>query len=130
MMRPQIAVAGPDVRVVHILRTPRDTPGLVYVGRPNRRYKLAGHPLANPFRMRVEADRPRIIIEYERWLPGQLANNPVAAAAMEELARIAAAGPLLLGCWCAPKDCHARPIRDRLVADYLPGRLLPNRHLP
>jgi hypothetical protein len=75
---------------------------LVYVGRRSR----AGWPQSlwgNPFPLRREDDREAMIAEYRRWLhqPGQT----------RLLATVGGLTGKALGCWCAPKACHADVLR-------------------
>jgi Domain of unknown function (DUF4326) len=77
--------AGP--RVVHCKRERYD----VYVGRGR------GSRWGNPFKSPRDGTREEVIAKYERWLLGQ----PELVAALPELRG------KVLGCWCAPKPCHA-----------------------
>lgn len=111
----------PQILVVHV-RDVRPGQPAVYVGRENRRARLPGSPLANPFPMRSEEDRPAVIAAYTRWLASQIRAGtawPVLGelVRLAGLARLAAAArqPLRLACWCAPRACHADPIRDVLL---------------
>ena len=70
--------------------------GAVYIGRANRWYRLPKSKWANPFAVRLEADRETAIASYERWLRSQ----PQLMAALPELR-----GHDLV-CWCAPLPCH------------------------
>jgi hypothetical protein len=72
--------------VVHCRRAPFD----VYVGRPS--------VWGNPFRLRTERERARVVEQYRQWLEGQPA---LLARARGELRG------KVLGCWCAPRPCHA-----------------------
>ena len=64
--------------------------GAIYVGRPSK--------WGNPFYLRKEADRARILGQYRAWLLGQ-------PALVDEAKRELAGADLV--CWCAPKPCHA-----------------------
>jgi hypothetical protein len=77
--------AGP--RVVHCKRERYD----VYVGRGR------GSRWGNPFKSPRDGSRDEVIAKYERWLVDQ----PELMAALPELRG------KVLGCWCAPKPCHA-----------------------
>ena len=81
-----------EARVVHCMRESYD----VYIGRANRRYRLAASPWANPYREGRDGDRERVIAKYEDWLRSQ----PALMAALPELRG------KVLGCWCAPEPCH------------------------
>jgi hypothetical protein len=80
-----------------------------YVGRPSA--------LGNPFRLEREADREQVIGQYELWLREQIAVwNPEVCHELNRLYRIARdLGELELTCWCAPKRCHAKVIRQVLL---------------
>jgi len=73
------------VRVVHCKREPFD----VYVGRPSK--------WGNPFPLKREEDRDAVLVKYRRWL----ATQPALIASLHELRG------KVLGCWCAPRRCHA-----------------------
>lgn len=77
----------PGPRVVHCKRERYD----VYVGRGR------GSRWGNPFKSPRDGSRDDVIAKYERWLVGQ----PELMAALPELRG------KVLGCWCAPKPCHA-----------------------
>jgi hypothetical protein len=72
--------------VVHCRRDAFD----VYVGRPS----IWG----NPIRLSGERPRVQVVDQYRRWLAGQPA---LIARARRELRG------KVLGCWCAPRPCHA-----------------------
>ena len=74
-------------RVVHCKRERYD----VYVGRGR------GSRWGNPFKSPRDGSRDEVIAKYERWLVSQ----PELMAALPELRG------KVLGCWCAPKPCHA-----------------------
>lgn len=77
--------AGP--RVVHCKRERYD----VYVGRGR------GSRWGNRFKSPRDGTREEVIVKYEQWLLSQ----PELVAALPELRG------KVLGCWCAPKPCHA-----------------------
>jgi uncharacterized protein DUF4326 len=54
-------------------------------------------PWGNPFRIGLDGDRAEVIAKYEAWLRAQ----PALLARLPELAG------KVLGCWCAPRACHA-----------------------
>jgi ribA/ribD-fused uncharacterized protein len=72
-------------RVVHCKRSPHD----VYVGRPG--------PWGNPVPLPSEAHRDAYVDQYRDWLLAQ----PHLRARIPELT------DKTLGCWCAPRRCHA-----------------------
>jgi hypothetical protein len=77
----------PGPRVVHCKRERYE----VYVGRGS------GSRWGNPFKSPRDGSRYEVIAKYERWLVRQ----PELMAALPELRG------KVLGCWCAPKPCHA-----------------------
>jgi hypothetical protein len=77
----------------------------VYVGRPS--------VLGNPFPMRAESDRDRVVDAYRDWLRG-LWGNPRVRAELERLADLAQAGDVSLVCYCAPARCHADVIKSAI----------------
>ena len=84
--------------------------GAVYVGRPG--------PLGNPFAMATEADRDAVCDRYAAYFAAKVAAGD--AAVMNELRRLYRLhrehGTLVLGCYCAPKRCHADTIKAFLDA--------------
>lgn len=72
--------------MVHCKRAPFD----VYVGRPSK--------WGNPFKLRHEGERSKVLARYRAWLLDQ--PELVATAKAELRGKV-------LGCWCAPKACHA-----------------------
>ncbi|GEM_PF-756705 len=78
---------APGPRVVHCKHERYD----VYVGRGR------GSRWGNPFKSPRGGSRDEVIAKYERWLVRQ----PELMAALPELRG------KVLGCWCAPKPCHA-----------------------
>ena len=88
----------------------------VYVGRsmPGR----AGSPLGNPFKLRFECDRKKILAKYEYWLREQLKTDTPQRREIERLADHSE--DLVLACWCAPELCHGdvvkKVIEERLAA--------------
>jgi hypothetical protein len=71
--------------VVHCKKSKFDQ----YIGRPG--------PWGNPFQMTSEADRPRVIEQFEAWGRDQ--------PWLRDAARRELAGKTL-GCWCSPRPCH------------------------
>ena len=68
--------------------------------------------LGNPYPMESESDREIVIEGYRRWLWNKMkTNNPVSA----ELRRLSDyEGNLALACFCSPKACHAKIIKDAI----------------
>jgi hypothetical protein len=75
-------------RVVHCKREKYD----VYIGRPG--------PWGNPFPLKKEEERDRVIERYRTWLQGELASGNIKE---EDLLSLRGK---TLGCWCAPRSCH------------------------
>ena len=71
--------------VVHCKRAPHD----VYVGRPSK--------WGNPFEIGKDGTREEVIAKYE----AHLLATPALMDALPELRG------KTLGCWCAPRACHA-----------------------
>ena len=90
-------------------------PEHVYVGRYNRRYHLQAHPLHNPYEMRTEQERDRVLQSYDAYLAGR--------PDLQELAR-ALRGKTLY-CWCAPRRCHAEIIAVYAARDSSSAVVLP-----
>ena len=72
-------------RVVHCRKEACDE----YVGRPT----IWG----NPFVIGRDGNRAQVIEKYREWLPGQ----------PDLMKRLPTLRGKVLGCWCAPKPCHA-----------------------
>lgn len=72
----------------------------IYVGRPNGRRKLKGHPLANPYPLVSGVSREEVIADYAVWLAVELRATEVKQLLNDMRGK-------RLGCWCAPLPCHA-----------------------
>jgi hypothetical protein len=90
-------------KAVHCKREPYD----VYIGRPSK--------FGNPFKLTPAESREQAVAKYFRWLLAQ------AQAALREAARRELRGKVL-GCWCAPKQCHGDALAT--VADSSSDREL------
>jgi hypothetical protein len=88
-------------RVVHCKREPYD----VYVGRPSL--------LGNPFFVGPDMTRGQAILAFRVYARKRMVVDPEFAVA------IRACRGRTLGCWCAPKDCHAWVILQLAHEDYL-----------
>lgn len=78
---------------------------VIYVGKAGQRHSWPGSDFANPFIKEAKSDRDKMVRDYEQWLDGQ-----------PELVRRIKEGELsnrALGCWCAPKPCHADVLASR-----------------
>lgn len=101
-------------RVVNVRDFPFEYPTpYIYVGRymPGR---FAGHPLANPFKVKRSAsvaERVACLDRYREWLR----NLPDRDVKLAILARKVVLSGLPLGCWCAPRECHADVLAEELL---------------
>lgn len=78
-----------------------------YIGRPSL--------LGNPFVMRSESERERVVRQYEQWLRAQIQRrNPAVCGELNRLYHIAMSGDLNLVCWCAPRACHGDVVKKVL----------------
>lgn len=66
----------------------------VYVGRPSK--------WGNPFKLKRETDRALVLEQYREYLSGR---DDLLAALPELRGKV-------LGCYCAPLDCHADIIAE------------------
>ena len=80
-----------------------------YVGRPT--------PLGNPFYMRDESMRDAVCDNYAQWFEEKLRRKD--PAVMRQLGILRKAlerdGKITLGCYCAPRRCHADTIATYLM---------------
>ena len=82
-------------------------------------------PLGNPFFIQAEHDRNGACIYYEKWFDSLLQDVPREQErkneAIKYLASLVAVyrlyGKLRLFCWCAPKRCHARTIKNYILGE-------------
>jgi len=77
------------MKVVHTKRTNKPH---IYIGRPS----LFG----NPFAMRSEADRDKVIEQYREYFINRVNTDSFFRT------QVLALTGNDLGCWCAPKACH------------------------
>ncbi len=85
----------------------RDNPAfadVVYVGRALYRggWRLAGSPLANPYRPGRDGTPAEVVARYREHLLGRA----------DLLALLPALRGRRIGCWCAPMPCHADVIAE------------------
>ncbi len=102
---------------------PSERQALIYVGRACRQWP--GSPLGNPYRLpanHTEQQRLEAVESYARWLAEHLATRQ--GAEWAEFERIGSAivypgfspkASVVLGCWCAPKLCHAHVLQYELM---------------
>ena len=109
-------VAAPalhDINVVHV--SSRPNPGYTRFD-VSRRGSLG---LGNPYAMRSEADRDFVIDRFREtlwfdWINGAFMVG-TAHESLIEILYAARRGPIELGCYCAPKACHADIIKNCLL---------------
>lgn len=93
---------------LHVVNVRRNLPDH-YCGRSTRNFHK-NSALANPFRMKTEADRDAVIAKYEKWLDEKIKERDSSVLAeLKEIYEMAESRSILgvtLGCWCAPKPCH------------------------
>jgi hypothetical protein len=86
------------IEVVNMAITPDfgERPGDIRVDRTT--------PYGNPFRMQdsTDSERDRVCDLYRDWLLRRLLKNPLWLHPLM--------GARRLGCWCAPKRCHAEAL--------------------
>lgn len=84
--------------------------GTIYIGRNPEIWRRSGGqgapPWGNPFVMKSEADRDRVISDYSRWLAARIAREP------RFRAQVAALADQNLACHCAPRACHGHVLED------------------
>jgi len=91
-------------------------PGEVYIGRSHRFTQLEPSPLANPYKLNSEAERPRVLEQYRVWLDERLM-EPESAQSIElaRLVELAKHGDLVLADWhTGPADVVKERIEQRL----------------
>ena len=105
--------SGPHKNLVPWLE---ETGRLTYVGHAGPRHSWPESDFANPFLGMAKTDRAGMIRQYRQWLTTKAG-----------LLRRLDGGELsarALGCWCAPKPCHADVIAEevnRRVVRRRPG---------
>lgn len=79
----------------------------VYVGRPSI--------FGNPFELGLHGDRPEVIEKFQKWLEtGESFENRTATEEKRQniLRNVKSLKGKVLGCFCAPQDCHARILSE------------------
>lgn len=90
----------------------------VYVGRggvvfvDGKRFPRATSQFANPYKEGKYGDRAAVIKKYERYMRERLKQDPALVSMLKKL------NGKTLGCWCAPKACHA-DVLVKLVNEYV-----------
>ena len=83
----------------------------IYIGRGNKH--TAGSVLGNPFKMKHEGDRDRVVEAYRIWLESQLKLDGEVKQEIRRIADLSRAGRQVnLVCWCAPKRCHGDIVKE------------------
>ena len=87
----------------------------IYIGRGNKHNK--GSVLGNPFKMKHEGDRDRVVHQYHQWLEQHFQQDPNGLVC-QEVHRIAnqvkRGRNVNLVCWCAPKRCHGDIVKAKV----------------
>lgn len=78
---------------------------LTYVGHAGPRHHWPESEFASPFLKEAKIDREAMVRHYEQWLDEQ----PNLLAELRE----GVLNGRALGCWCAPKPCHADVLAKR-----------------
>jgi len=86
--------------------------GLHYVGRNTWQHN--GSALGNPYILQDESDRRYVLSRYYQWIIKKLLGRDEAVTKefMSIVARVIKGEDVILGCWCAPKACHADIIKE------------------
>lgn len=112
--------------VVNIRNVPAPSEEYVYVGRKNDTWKMPMSIFCNPFPMKREYQREKVIEKYRKFLNGDYSNdaslvNAVACSLgfsdaetwrQAILQQIPALRGKKLVCWCSPKHCHAEVLAE------------------
>jgi len=90
----------------------------LYIGRANTYLGLPGSKWANPFPLKREAERERVLQQYRDYI----LTRPDLLADLHEL------DGKILGCYCFPKKCHGSILielrEQQLIADFMTDRTL------
>ena len=71
--------------------------------------------LGNPFYMKSEKDRDKVCNQYQEWFDKQIEmKNEEVLNELRRIYKIAKNHKVALGCWCAPRRCHAETILNFL----------------
>lgn len=89
--------------VIRVVHTKQETSE--YIGRPS--------PLGNPFYMHTESQRSEVVANYRTWILLKIKEKDSAVVGeLKRLKKLALAGDMNLGCWCAPRACHGDFIKE------------------
>ena len=89
----------------HLVPWLQDEDLLSYVGHSGNRHSWPASDFASPFIKEAKSDREAMVRHYDQWLDEQ--PNLLERIRKGELSGRA------LGCWCAPKPCHADVLAHR-----------------
>jgi hypothetical protein len=69
--------------------------------------------VGNPFYMASEGKRDEVCDQYEEWFKEMMTDDFHAGAKnyIKQIIAFAKIQDVALGCWCAPKRCHAETIK-------------------
>ena len=67
-------------------------------------------PLGNPFRMQDESQRDRVCEWYEELFQSFIEKDALFKHHIDYIINESRTTNIALGCWCAPKRCHAETI--------------------
>lgn len=86
----------------------------IYIGRGNKHN--AGSVLGNPFKMKHEGDRDRVVEAYRVWLENHMNKEDEVKQEIHRIAaKVKAGRSVNLVCWCAPKRCHGDVIKEAVA---------------
>ena len=70
-------------------------------------------PVGNPFTMYNEAERDLVCDKYEEYFNKQIQTNGKFIEYINKITQhYQQHGSVTLACWCSPKRCHCKTIRD------------------
>ena len=103
-----------EIIVVNVRGMEVNKVGVVYVGRACNGW--IGSALGNKFYMKNEGERDNVIKQYRVWLWKVIEGGKgVEFDAFKQLVeRYENGESLVLGCWCAPKPCHAQVLKSAI----------------
>lgn len=74
--------------------------------------------LGNPFKMNDESERDSVCDRYEAYFERMRVENDAFHKELGRIWKLARKTNVALGCWCAPRRCHAETIK-RFIEQYL-----------
>ena len=101
-----------DIRIVNLQNyVPVEGEMLIKVDRTS--------PVGNPFRMHDESQRDRVCEWYEEHFQRSMKNNALFQHYINYIVEKNQITNIALGCWCAPKRCHAETILKYVTKNVL-----------